>query len=112
VPCTPLGILRQCNILEQQFERDAVGYELVSHARAIANGFVVELMAKHDDDHTNIGEIAFDIVMRVQEFLENRAIEQINANDLETVRGYFSFDTAEKLRELVNMHARRSRYLY
>lgn len=115
IPRTPQGVLRQCSILTKQFSenRDNLGVHLVKQAREVADIFVKELASLPDNNHLEAGEISFSIMTDVKEVLNKNAVAFRNVYETALIQyGYFDFDAAEKIRELINLHARRSRYLY
>lgn len=113
-PRTPVGILQQCTHLQEQYEwwNDEVGSQVVEQVGEIAKIYVEKLFNCKDDDHNQSGRVASEIVTSTRQALATWA-EMFNdvPGDIQ-IMSYFEFDVAEKLREFINMHARRSRYLY
>lgn len=67
----------------------------------------------HDNEHQQLGALASEVVQNVKQILDKNAVGFRSFDDAVLVqKGFFDFDVAEKLRELINLHARRSRYLY
>ena len=114
-PRTPFGILRQCEVMREQFATylDALGIHYVDQAKDVAELYARQLYPVSDTESIRLGSIAFQVYSSVKSILRDNAVATINAVGLDFVKGWgFDFGVAEKLRELINMHARRSRYLY
>ena len=113
-PRTALGILIETSPILEQFEKngDAIGINLIEKSQPIIEMFVKNVSSSRDNSHQAIGLGVSQVIQSVKLVLENNAIAFRDANDLWHVRHKYEFDIAEKLRELINMHARRSRYLY
>ena len=113
-PRTPLGILRQCQPIREQFatSHDQPGVELINRVIQIAKKYLDNLLNANDTDHQEAGETAFSILTDVFTVLQTTMAASLNAAELTSVQNYFHFDVAEKSREFLNEHARRSRFLY
>jgi hypothetical protein len=114
-PRTISGSLRQSGLLIKQFAdmRDALGTHLARQVIELVEPYFKELSSINDDDHAKAGELAFNIVEQVKEILNRNSVAARDHRGAVLMQfGYFDFDVTDKLRELINMHARRSRYLY
>lgn len=114
-PRTLTGSLRQSNLLIKQFAqfRDALGAHLARQVIEIVEPLVRELASTSDDDHAKAGETAFYIIDKVRSILSRNGVAARDFHSaVYTQKGYYNFDVTEKLRELISLHARRSRYLY
>ena len=65
-----------------------------------------------DNEHQLIGQIAFDIIKSTHNILTRNATASGEMLAAIGINNNFNLDVAEKLRELIQLHARRSRYLY
>lgn len=113
-PSTPLGMLQLCPTLEKQFaeQSDGIGLHQITEIQPILQSFVSELMLIHENDHWGAGKIAADLLFKTKNVLESNLIARGEFSELAKIRGWFDFEVAEKLREFINEHSRRSRYLY
>lgn len=113
-PRTSHGVVRMCSNLLQQFEdlNDVIGYTYISHITQLTNRNLLEINSKNDGQHKEIGELVFQLIQEVREHsltfsqIENSALSFIQ------IKAFFEFDLAEKIRELIYIHASRSRYLF
>jgi hypothetical protein len=113
-PNTPLGMLQLCPPLMEQFarDRDAIGTHLVTETKPILEIFANELMLIHENKHLEAGRIAGDLLDKVKNVLASDAGARREFTELSIIQGWFDFEVSEKLREFINEHSRRSRYLY
>jgi hypothetical protein len=113
-PCTPAGLIRQCNNLLQQFEfmNNAPGFIMAKQAVEIVHDFVNAFAIVHKEDHLATGQAVAKIGRDVYDYLLLRTELANSVDQFLRVQGYYHFDVAEKLRELVFLHANRSRHLY
>lgn len=114
-PRTPTGALRQASGLIKQFaeRRDQLGAHIARQVTETVEPLLKKSYETHDDDHEELGALAYQVIQNVRQILKKNAAGFLAAEDAFLVQsGYFDFDVAEKLRELINLHARRSRYLY
>ena len=113
-PRTPRGILRQCQPIREQFAKflDQPGVVLINSVIPIVEKYLDDLSNASDTDHQQAGETAFSILTDVFTVLQTSMAANLNATGLASVQKYFYFDVVEKLREFLNEHARRSRFLY
>jgi hypothetical protein len=115
VPQTAMGVVRHCQLVMKQStdNRDQLGYDLAKRVSDLADPVIREILAINDDEHQRAGETAFKLIQTAKENQRLNAIGFREANALHYIDGgYFDFDVTEKIRELINVHARRSRYLY
>lgn len=113
-PRTPRGMLRQSTPLLKQFadRRDAVGAQLMSAVSRISQRHIEGLENTPDDDHRLLGAAAVEIARDVYRLLQGQVASRLDAVRVASIRDHFWFEVAEKTRELISLHARRSRYLY
>ena len=113
-PRTPSGIWRQCDPLIQQFGRDRnqIGILLIKNIKAILDRNLKSLLEVSDENHELAGEVAKKIIGESSQFLQSMTTMDRDFLHLGNIQAFFQFDIAEKLRELISAHARRSRYLY
>lgn len=114
-PRTPTGALRQASGLIKQFaeRRDQLGAHIAKQVTETVEPLLKKTYETHDDDHEELGALAYQVIQNVRQILKKNAAGFLAAEDAFLIQsGYFEFDVAEKLRELLNLHARRSRYLY
>jgi hypothetical protein len=113
-PRTPVGIRRLCDPLIEQFTyfNNIIGVLLIEETQKITDLFIQNMITLKDENHHAAGKFATEIINTTKELLCNQAEQKIDAKRLMTLQQYFDFNITEKLRELINMHARRSRYLY
>jgi hypothetical protein len=113
-PRTPYGILRMSSVLVEYFgrERDALGAHLTKNVLDLVKPALEELSQLEEHEHTKIGQLSHQIIQDIKQILNKNAVGFRDAREAWIVLHYFDFDVAEKIRELINLHARRSRYLY
>lgn len=113
-PRTPMGSLRVSRSLIKQFaeQRDALGAYLAQQVSETIEPVLKELSQIKDDEHELAGKLAHRIIMDVKQILNKSAVGFRDAGRAFGIQGYYDFDVTDKIRELVNVHARRSRYLY
>lgn len=114
MPRTPTGIARQCDDLTEQFSfaNDIIGVSLVQNVAEIVEIYINETSGITDGNHRTLGEKATNLLIAARQLLANKAESSLDVPLLASIQSYYWFDVAEKLRELINLHARRSRYLY
>ena len=92
--------------------KNMIGTGLANEASKIIGNFVDDLTNLSDEADKNACEIAFNILTNVHALITKHYASRLNAYDVKETQTYFYFNVAEKLRELINTHSRRSRYLY
>jgi hypothetical protein len=113
-PRTPWGVLRSSMGLISQFTelRDALGAEVSEQVKNLIVPLLNQMLDINDDEHQRLGELAHEVIIKIQVILRTIAEGFIDAKEAYLVENYYQFDVSERLRELINVHARRSRYLY
>lgn len=113
-PRTAIGVVRQCNYIVQQFgmDRSFLGITLVQETAQITAEFIEEISSIKDDDHLKAGVAATTVVNAVRKQLQKQYLMRRKFIMVKEQQDNFDFDVSEKLRELVALHSRRSRYLY
>ncbi len=115
VPRTPVGVLRQARLVRDQYARnnDAVGHRIAKQLVDSFEPLIQSIISMNDNNHAECGEIAYKVYEAAKQELTLIAVTE-KAEDLFYIGkgGYFDFDVSEKLKELIIVHARRSRYLY
>jgi hypothetical protein len=84
---------------------------MVQDAKSLLESLVDNLENIRDTDHPAMGEIAAQFTRDVYAFLLKWA-EATSVKRFAEIQSFFGFDLTEKLRELIIIHASRSRYLY
>lgn len=114
-PRTPLGVVRQCMQLLNQFTQsnDVVGFKISEDVKQVVEPKLESLILMTDNNHQDIGLLGYEIIEEVRNLAKRHAVMHNNTRRFMYIDSYlFEFDIAEKLRELINIYARRSRYLY
>ena len=113
-PCTSEGLVRQCDSLLEQFEytNDTPGFVVVKEASKILKPFIRKMKRASSEDHLAMGQIASKFGKDIYQYLLLLAEIKGSVSEFQRIEGFYTFDLAEKLRELVFIHANRSRYLY
>ena len=111
---TPLGVIGQCSVLIEQFaqNRNVQGALIAQTTLKIAEQYTKELWLINEDKAQEIGSHVATIIANVRKHLRERAFAARDSSAFLFQGGYFDFEIAEKTRELILMHSRRSRYLY
>lgn len=114
VPSTPLGIHAVVDMFERQFQekRDVLGKSILQQVSEIVRNSVTELTKLSDDEHSSSGAAATLVISQVQHVLYRHAMGFRKPVDGHAAQNYLRFEIGDKIRELINIHARRSRYLY
>ncbi len=114
LPRTHSGVLRQCESLLEQFAsaNDAIGCLLVQDIQKIVENSENKLMSLKDSDHRLAGNHLLELIKESFDLLLLQAQGANDARLFISIQNLFHFDVTEKLRELTNDYARRSRYLY
>jgi hypothetical protein len=110
-PRTPMGVRDQCESLLQQLTNDIIGFSLVKEAKNIVEIYIREIMELRDSEHENIGVVSAKLIYGIRQLLLIHASGK-KVTTFVSIQYNFIFDIEEKLRETINIHARRSRYLY
>ncbi len=115
-PHTATGVWSQTKTLREQFitNSDQLGMSYCDKVLEIIESALRETNLHSDDKNLSIGIAASAAIEATRSFLLKHAVGTSNALNSFKLSdgGYFTFETADKLRELINLHARRSRYLY
>ncbi len=109
-PRTPEGVCRQCKLIMSQLQRDAGSNWFVQNMREIAYEYVQSIQAMDDSEHKSIGQKTADIIERSRKLLKSDVDSRRTAYPMASLSVNYDFDVADKLRELIRVHARRSRY--
>ena len=112
-PRTIRGILGQCSRLKPEFAQinNSAAWARVEAVEKICNEQIknVEDVVKAGG---NIGFYVDSICENVKTTLRKEYSSSLKAGGVSKVNAYFDFNIAEKIRELILVHSRRSRYLY
>lgn len=113
-PRTARGVLQSLGEVEERFRE----LHYSNHAKVIAlMTFTAANAMQHlsqiaDDNNKAAGNEAFNLFTQVRGNMVNQNAKILDAELAEYAQKYLAFDLVEKIRELINMYARRSRYLY
>lgn len=109
-PTTIKGVTRSCKMLfayASQKTDSTISHFGLSINKIIEtyNGYL---------NHPNFGSnyATSNLIKNTNDFRKSSTAGNLDANKLHEINNFSNFDVAEKLRELINIHARRSRYLY
>lgn len=113
-PQTANGVLTQGKLLIEQLEKvkDKRHGDLVKQVLPLVETCVAQLLPLGDDQHIAAGQMAHDIISRVKALIEAKQSSDRDFEKLHITKTFFDFDVAERMRVLINDHARRSRPLY
>lgn len=113
-PRTPRGIVNLVPSLLSQITpmNDVSALYWVNGAKEIVKDHLDRFKGISDDKHDQAGKNAAETIEGIRKFLEKRSASKLDAWRVAEVQHYYNFNIAEKLAELVTLHARRSRYLY
>lgn len=113
-PRTLRGICRHCQDLYPQIAqaRDSGLMQLVKKIEEFVVKYGKPLLDISDSEHSEVGKISYSLIEDSKHLCMNNAVGKREAKSARLTQSYFEFEVAEKLRELINIHARRSRYLY
>ncbi|MBK9750748.1 MAG: toll/interleukin-1 receptor domain-containing protein [Chloroflexi bacterium] len=113
-PRTARGVLISLGEVQKRFQE--LGYrnhvEVIGAMSFTAANAMEHLSQTPDDDNKEAGNTAFNLFTQVRGNMVNQSAKVLDADLARYGHEYLEFDLAEKLRELINMYARRSRYLY
>jgi TIR domain len=113
-PRTARGVLISLGEVQKRFNelRYRKHVEVISAMTLTAANAMEHLSQIPDDDNKSAGNAAFNLFTQVRGNMVNQSAKVLDAELARYGYDYLEFDLAEKLRELINMYARRSRYLY
>ncbi|MEO8393587.1 MAG: toll/interleukin-1 receptor domain-containing protein [Chloroflexota bacterium] len=113
-PRTPQGVFRHTTPVIKEFLKlgDYASAQLLEDVQKIAEMFLSELDKLPDEEHEIAGNSASKIITGVSHFLADRGSSTRKLHETMAVSAYSNFNAAEKIRELINQYARRSRYLF
>jgi len=113
-PRTPRGVLISLDDVAQRFR--GLGYRVhvgvINDMTRTASNAMQQIADISDDDNRSMGNGAFNLFLQVRGNMGTQNAKVLDPFLAKYVREYLEFDLAEKLRELINMYARRSKYLY
>lgn len=115
VPRTSVGVLRQARLVKDQYARnnDVMGHRIAEQLVDSFEPLIQTIVSMNDKSHAECGEVAYKVYEAAKKELTLIALtETAEALFYIGKGGYFDFDVSEKLKELILVHARRSRYLY
>ena len=113
-PQTAGGVLTQSKLLLEQFEKakDSRHGNLVKQLIPVVESCVSDLLPTADDQHIAAGQAAHEIITQLKALIEAKQSSDRDFDKLHLTKTFYDFDVAERLRVLINDHARRSRPLY
>ncbi|MFC1960968.1 toll/interleukin-1 receptor domain-containing protein [Chloroflexota bacterium] len=116
-PHTVRDVRLQLKSLIKQFEdnNDVIGFKHLTDALAIVptpEVYANQVVQISDTQYRILGETTFSVVQQVKGFYELSAQVNNDPRGFMQVQKFFDSDIAGKIRELIKLHARRSKYLY
>lgn len=114
-PYTANGLFRHIRTLLEQFANlpDQPGLMLLTNIVNHLEGRADKIVLIRDDDHHHACLLAYEIIQAVKgTMMHESAALSVFDSLIYFQKGYFEFAVTEKLRDFINIHARRSRYLY
>lgn len=113
-PKTAKGISSYCPTMYQtlEYENNIIAFTIIQNVETLINDFLTQYIDLNEDMHTQSGKLAYSTIAQSQKFLKDRHEAENDVLAFKYVEANYDFDVAEKLREFINLHARRSRYLY
>jgi hypothetical protein len=113
-PKTSFGVYRALEGLSDAIEsaNDVIAFVASQRLQEILLNYAKPLNLLRENAHQKAGELAFEIISRTKDFSLDKAVASNNVRKNIFIDSNFDFEVAEQLREFINTHARRSRYLY
>ncbi len=113
-PSTLIGMYRELEPIMIQFDEvlDAFGWNLIFDIKPIIEEYIYKVEIINDNDHLSIGRISGEILIQIRDLLIEYATLKVDAKKLHVVTTRHNFIIADKLRSLIKLYSRRSRYLY
>jgi hypothetical protein len=113
-PRTPKGVIQQSELLLEQFEQinNVIGFQLSEQVKNLATIYFSEISPLTDDAHSKIGKSEHKLIQDAYELILERHERDNSVRAFSGTQAYFNFDVAEKIREEIHIHSRRSRFLY
>lgn len=113
-PRTARGVLISLGEVQNRFSelRYRKHVEVLGSMSLTAANAMEHISQIPDNDNRSAGNAAFKLFTQVRGNMVNQSAKVLDADLARYGHEYLEFDVAEKLRELINMYARRSRYLY
>lgn len=114
-PWNVRDVIQKCEWLKwyySQMENNHTAIGAVIETQKIAERYIKELASLPDHEHKKAGEIAYSLHVLCKKYLSDQGMLSNDLNNASVVQNYFTYDVAEKLRSLITLYSRRSRYLY
>lgn len=116
-PRTPIFVLNHCKyVLQQIIDAPKLNPRTKSIVGKIIGDLepiVIKLNGTSDGSHKKLGILAAELIGITEKLLRGQELKKRDFLSYAYFEmGLFQFDVAEKLREYINIHSRRSRYLY
>ncbi len=113
-PRTLVGMSREFKPIYEQLARDrkSAGTTLLDRVKRVAEPYWELDRSIKDSNHVEAGKNASTAIKGTKDCLRTSLTTSRDFSDLALLDARYEFDVAEKLREFIAVHSRRSRYLY
>ncbi|HML24138.1 MAG TPA: toll/interleukin-1 receptor domain-containing protein [Aggregatilinea sp.] len=111
---TPEGVLSQFPTLVQQLARftDPASISMIHGAQQVVEEYVTSIRTVKDSENLLTGKAAAKAIEDGKLFLLREAAIRLDASEVLLVQRYILLETVERVRELIVLFSRWSRYLY